>query len=118
MFAPSRVRGLKPMAVVTALAPFVRTFTGAWIETSAKVTASDDGQFAPSRVRGLKHRSSVIKIQVYRFAPSRVRGLKPKNDKKQSVAIWFAPSRVRGLKHLSQDNAIAQLGSHLHGCVD
>ena len=54
MFAPSRVRGLKPMDEWGGDLKFVRTFTGAWIETSENPSPALAPTFAPSRVRGLK----------------------------------------------------------------
>ena len=53
-----------------------RTFTGAWIETSATQYLTIHANVAPSRVRGLKPRDVYQDFDMVAVAPSRVRGLK------------------------------------------
>ena len=103
LFAPSRVRGLKPAnSSLSSLSSKVRTFTGAWIETLIHEGSIFEKLFAPSRVRGLKlitneHSEdqdvrtftgawietlcALLNIATREFAPSRVRGLKHKRPK-------------------------------------
>ena len=54
----------------------VRTFTGAWIETTEHPRRARLKTFAPSRVRGLKRNLGLLARLGQLFAPSRVRGLK------------------------------------------
>ncbi len=139
-FAPSRVRGLKRATEIwirtyhvrtftgawieTVVAQvqrpnhWVRTFTGAWIETCMLLKLGVIVMFAPSRVRGLKQVSTAKYPENFPFAPSRVRGLKLSARSDCLVKHSFAPSRVRGLKLVRHQICLADLGSHLHGCVD
>ena len=74
----------------------VRTFTGAWIETS---TSKRDG-----------HNSDV---RTFTGA-----WIETFNGKDAVPLDEFAPSRVRGLKPIVEVDKAARVGSHLHGCVD
>ena len=58
--APSRVRGLKPVAAFGASGASRRTLTGAWIETFNLPACLHTSIVAPSRVRGLKQLNIVV----------------------------------------------------------
>ena len=76
---------------------FVRTFTGAWIETSFQRVHTSTHAFAPSRVRGLKLKTPNIALTnaVRTFTGA---WIETDNVIRLPVVFVFAPSRVRGLK--------------------
>ncbi len=56
------MRGLKLEFVNDESRSIGRTFTGAWIETTWRISACKSLAVAPLRVRGLKHNPKVVLI--------------------------------------------------------
>ena len=118
---PTRVRGLKRLAAVTALvsARWVAPHAGAWIETSINLWVQTRRLVAPHAGAWIETKKSTsFLIRSNKSHPTRVRGLKL--AKVLFKASWMKshPTRVRGLKPPRHWTGRGSRCRTPRGCVD
>ena len=102
---PARARGLKLyMLTGTRSTESVAPRTGAWIETSSRVTSTACAASRPARARGLKPKRCGHNFRITDVAPRTGAWIETLHTWKPGTAGGVSrPARARGLKRLLQN---------------